>query len=372
MKKVSWKTRFWEKSTKNKKQRKEIKRKRKRKNRAKHAAYMKRRVGKQRATPEYRKKKYARIILPKRFDLLNNYDKTAQCFELIRNASLNQKRDVRLVLKNLEFIQPAAMLVLGAEIYRCSKIHAGKLGIGGDYPDDQNVEIILQIFGFFDLIKVQNRLEISEPSDPIKVIKFLTDNWVNGRLVKNLEENLFGGKEKTDKGASGKLFSGITEAMANVSNHAYVDSIKSKIPGLRNQWWMTGAIDKKNQLFNAIFFDQGVGIPATVPNNYPSDQLKEISRRYRTKNADGDLIHAAMALGRTRTGEKHRGKGLTDIRELIDSVGQESVLKIISGKGQYIYDSKGIEHAEFKTNKTSLGGTMIEWQIPLGAILPKR
>ncbi|EYC52874.1 hypothetical protein AZ34_10530 [Hylemonella gracilis str. Niagara R] len=80
---------------------------------------------------------------------------------------------------------------------------------------------------------------------------------------------------------------------------------------------------------------------------------------------DAQMIVAAMKLGRTRTHLSNRGKGLLDLTQLIDLVGDGQML---------IYSRQGlVTYTAGKTTpiycKQSVEGTLIEWKLPLNKAL---
>ncbi|UTU22391.1 hypothetical protein MZH69_16105 [Escherichia coli] len=79
---------------------------------------------------------------------------------------------------------------------------------------------------------------------------------------------------------------------------------------------------------------------------------------------DSTYIKASTLLQETRTGELNRGKGLNDIKSVIDSIG-DGFMGIFSSKGRYIYKGKtGIINEVLRDYKSSVNGTIIEWTIP--------
>ena len=72
------------------------------------------------------------------------------------------------------------------------------------------------------------------------------------------------------------------------------------------------------------------------------------------------MIAAAMKIGRSKSGERHRGKGMDDLLRFIELVSDGSLL-ILSGKGKYLCHSVGGE--SHSAQPKNLGGTFIEWRI---------
>ena len=82
---------------------------------------------------------------------------------------------------------------------------------------------------------------------------------------------------------------------------------------------------------------------------------------------DGQMIKAAVELGRTRTDADNRGKGLLDLLKLIDTVGGGS-LQIFSRRGVYKYTHNS---ETFTNDGNSIEGTLIKWELPLDMALIK-
>ena len=148
--------------------------------------------------------------------------------------------------------------------------------------------------------------------------------------------------------------------MTNVVHHAYPDGADYLYPTIENQWWMSGSVNHNKDCLTAIFFDQGVGIPATLPATYAIEKISEFLANLGLMDTDAARIKAAINLGRTSTDRPNRGRGLLNIRQFI-AQSERGKLRILSGKGEYIFNSDGTE--ELKTHKQSIGGTLIQWLV---------
>ena len=114
------------------------------------------------------------------------------------------------------------------------------------------------------------------------------------------------------------------------------------------------------------FYDQGVGIPATLPLKYPKEMIHSALRNLGIIGSrDGEHILAAMEIGRTRTDLPNRGRGLNDLRAFVDQSGTGN-LRILSRKGEYEYSADKSEVA--RNHKHSLGGTLILWSVSLPSV----
>lgn len=154
-----------------------------------------------------------------------------------------------------------------------------------------------------------------------------------------------------------QLYTGITEAMTNVANHAYdLPRIDGWQIAHEREWWMFS--QHKDGILSVSFCDLGAGIPRTLPAKRPN-----VWKRYLLmgKGRDSAAIEYSVKDSITRTRLDHRGKGLGQIAKLIDGqVGAEVV--IFSNAGLYLKN-----HLRFrkKDYRDSIMGTLIHWKIPL-------
>ncbi len=139
----------------------------------------------------------------------------------------------------------------------------------------------------------------------------------------------------------------ISEAMLNVSQHAYPGTDKNS----RFRWIIADIIDSN---LHIALCDRGVGIPKTLFNK---SWFKEIAW---TGIGDAKAIRKAMQYTRTQSRRHGSGLGSKDIQELI--LEGKGELIIISGKGYYCL--KGSNKKE-KTYRISydIKGTLIQWRI---------
>jgi hypothetical protein len=121
---------------------------------------------------------------------------------------------------------------------------------------------------------------------------------------------------------------------------------------------------KDDQLSVAIC-DLGIGIPSSLKQGrrWSIDQVFDFVDKIGLGRKDSYFIKAAMVLGRSRTNEEHRGKGLPELKTVIESVGA-GYLKIFSDRGFYYYSTKDNKE-DFGDFSTSIPGTLIQWKIPV-------
>ena len=160
-------------------------------------------------------------------------------------------------------------LVLAAEVDRCVTLrtHLGKPKLHGTYPDDKSVRRFLQELGFYKL------LGLREPESPVdsqnrRFIQMKTGVRAKGQVIDELEKMVFSDVVRFDKQAGKALFRGLSEAMTNVTRHAYDAEFKQLLPVKRGQWWMAGYWNRDRHEIMAFMYDQGFGIPATLPRTH--------------------------------------------------------------------------------------------------------
>lgn len=310
-----------------------------------------------------------KLPLPESFSLQDNYEKVMDFVNCLRKYGVQSHFRVYVDFRTLRYIGPSGALLLAAEIDRWRRIRGFKPAVRDLSQWDPVVYLLLEQMGLFDILEVTN-LPKSLPIEfaDISFIRFRTDQRAMGERVKELRmdlEELAGDVVP----AARRLYAGLTEAITNVAHHAYPEDASYTTPPIPGRWWMSGSFEADNRHLTVIFFDQGVGIPYTVPRSHPVEKLRGLLSSLGLADDDASLIRAAMEVGRSQTGLSHRGEGLIKIKGYTDDV-ENGRLRILSGRGEYIYapgepDPKDRERRI--THKTSIGGTLIQWE----ATLPK-
>ena len=160
---------------------------------------------------------------------------------------------------------------------------------------------------------------------------------------------------------------GLNEAVLNVHQHAYEEGIdNSYVPMPNKHWWIAGYRNAAAKEIGFLAFDQGVGIPATLPQKHAEfvkDLLSAAGQLLRGTSATNDhlLIARAFELGRSRTGKVSQGKGLNDFKRFLEAAGGKGSLRILSGRGSYLYTRDGKELVE--PLPLPFHGTLIIWRL---------
>jgi len=273
-------------------------------------------------------------------------------------------RRVLLDFQDVETIRPGALVYLLAQVHKL-RMEFGHERVTGSYPVSARVDRLLEQSGFYSLLNVKSRKEAKIPNKLLRYIRFRSDQKLNAAVVGEIRDELLRADLTMPAVVRRTVFRAVTEAMANVNHHAYLNKAV-RTPQAADRWWMLASLNVPKNRFTLVFYDAGVGIPKTLPLRYPIEVIRRIvSLLPGFEPDDGQMIDAAMQLGRTRTAMHNRGKGLQDLARLIDEVAG-GMMRITSRHGCYTYT-----HGSGQPSKSYgfLEGTLIEWQLPLSEAL---
>lgn len=268
-------------------------------------------------------------------------------------------------LSCVQEISPAVALIFAAEYERISD-HTGWRPYAIDahnwYP---NVFALLEEIGFFRLLKIRRSPPIGELSASTLALKFRSAKMAlsaeSGKLIDDLEvmANAHLPNSSVD---FERLAGAVLEGITNTKQHAYPKEL-AKTFRFTDRWWATGAIDKDDRRVSAIIYDQGASIPATLHKvdwyNEILINLRKFARQEESAD-DGELIAAAMAVGRSKTKLLHRGKGLADMERFMATCANGR-LRILSRNGEYLSHADG-STSSF-THQMPIRGTLVQWDV---------
>lgn len=310
------------------------------------------------------------INLPERLNFSDEYETTALNMNAIRKLTQRHAySEYRLRTVNLDRVSElstSAALVLTAELSRWDE-HLRVCLVPSVETWNPNIRAQLSDLGFFNLFKKfenENQSGQSNLEPELKLIKYIKgqhgDNSKH-RELRSAITQLIG--ENVTKWTI--LASGITEAVQNVGEHAYPESCK--IPKKHQNWYMGGSLDTKANELRVVFYDQGIGIPSSLPSSTKWEKaqnwmsfLEPVDRK-----KDKNLLKAAVGYNRSRTGEHGKGKGLQDFLEFIKERGS-GYLSILSERGLYKFTKEqSVSSEKSESFKSPLQGTLIIWKIEL-------
>ena len=268
---------------------------------------------------------------------------------------LENKERILLDFNNTKNITAAAMLRLQAEVSTWQRYYSRRLVQTRSGTAVATVRSMLKDSGF-----------LSEYDDPEstphreKTLTMRTGTNAKGHLnsiTNTMNECFYSGELSNEEQSD--LYRSISEAMLNVSQHAYNtgSDLENKIG---KRWWIY-AQQFANQLYIA-FFDRGVGIPETLPRHGQWERIRSLGKVVGLDD-DAAMIQAAMEFGRSQAQKKGRGLGLQDVLKFATE-SPEGVLWIFSRRGLYKYENNR-KNSILMDYPKSIGGTLIQWQVSL-------
>ncbi|MHC1949620.1 hypothetical protein IF803_35370 [Bradyrhizobium sp. UFLA06-06] len=300
------------------------------------------------------------IMIPAKFSLRDNYAQSVAAIETIRELVLNQRTPVFLYFDHLRELEPAAALLLVAEVFRCRqlRIWRGGSSVVGNYPSDKNIFFQLREMGFFKVLGlngIDEMLDARPRGERPHFLRFLSMNSVHPQLAADFCDLVVRSAFKMTDLAKNRMVAALKEAMGNAHEHAYV--MKGDYDVMPRRWWLAGYLNPVHKEMMVLILDQGVGIPRTLlPNAF--EALTAIMNMTWTPT-DGNMIAAATELHRTSTAQPGRGRGFQDMKRFIDTC-DDGELRVCSNRGVYTYSKLNQTISDFPT---SIGGTLIEWRI---------
>lgn len=312
-----------------------------------------------------------RIVPPSVFNLSTNYDSTISCLEDLKCATLlkppaNERRKVYIDLTPITDLSITAALVLAAEIDRWRQLKRAPLSPRNPDKWNPKVKNLLIDIGFFDLLGTvaPARADVSDMGGEYSVLKLTSCNTLDRKRIVQIEDDLRGLATALEQESS--IYSALTEAAYNCLKHAYPAGCNFRFPPLGKYWWATGSWSPERSEVRIIVYDQGVGIAETLPRwNHWEKIRKQLTKKAKIAGQllgeHSNMIEAALEVSRTSLTSGH-GQGLTDVLAPVEEL-KGGRVRVLSGRGQVSY-SYG-SHIEKKEHCQHLGGTLIEWTIPV-------
>ncbi|MDO9624063.1 MAG: hypothetical protein Q7J46_08765 [Pseudomonas sp.] len=258
-------------------------------------------------------------------------------------------------------LHPCGTLLLVAEIERLLQVPAAAKKLSAVYPTDRVVEQMFQHIHLLERLGLEPRIEEINASN---VVAWLYTSGHEGDLDSIAEELPKILTEGSNMELRTALLSGMAEAVANSSEHAYVKTHKTPLPGTAPQKWWLFARQVGDDVA-VVICDLGLGIPGTLEANWKEELASYFKSRQGVKRQDHKMIQLAFTVGKTSTNKKNRGKGLKDILKVVreQKVGS---LSIYSNRGVYALDNQRSSEASHD-ERNSIYGTIVQWKIPIEA-----
>ena len=310
----------------------------------------------------------------KRFRAINpsNTNVKFEWFKRPKNPRAKKRINGFTDFSYIQEISTALSLLLTAEYDRVRQL------IGGVPPTinlhEWKTPVFRRLFeiGFFDVLGltkgVEDRYVTSGDIKTMKIISGSNASELQTASESILELSRFLGNEKPiSADVEIALNNALSEAMINVSKHAYPDDHVFRHRHI-GKWWVTASVDRVRRELTIVIYDQGATIPITFPKKDFSQSVRDFFESVLTTEPefdyanDGSYIEGAMKPGRSQTNQKFRGLGLPEMKDLIDICGQGS-LRIFSRGGECYYAFG--QRLQRRSRRYSIGGTLIEWTLYL-------
>lgn len=312
------------------------------------------------------------LRLPDKMNFSDQYESTVLHLAAIRKLSETANwshKAYRLASVNFDSLQEISMpaaLMLTAELSKWDDAVRQRLRPS---IDNWSKNILKQFFqlGFFDLFsnKPEFDKEISDTSScDLRLVKYIKGRCGDDDKTKILKQEIHKiVGENIDKWTF--LHSGLTEAITNVSQHAYPEN--KRFQENDKNWYLSGSFNCQTNELKIVCYDQGIGIPRSLPASGVWEQVLSFLSTLSAidRKRDEVMLKAAVEMDRTSTLKNDRGKGLQDLLEFTKQRGN-GYLSIMSKKGLYKYSIEdGLEKIKTVGFQQQIDGTLIIWYVVL-------
>lgn len=276
-----------------------------------------------------------------------------------RRECLQNRCRIVLDFNSTEVILPAAMILLVAELDRAKRIFKEQFSVTFSNVRNITVKQLLVQIGLYELCGLKPpKLNSSDFVDNVRHWRFATAERadedtndafaaIEGRICSNLRRG---------------MWRGVSEAIINSVQHAY--AAPRGVPGPRmnhKRWWMFS--QEKDGELTVVVCDLGIGIPRSLPLNWEQSVLRSLMSAFTDTGPDVAAVRAALKVGNTSTGKKHRGKGLPQIWNAVKSDKNSAILLHSNRARLHWSGQRGTEEA--KEFPGSIFGTVIMWKVPV-------
>lgn len=304
------------------------------------------------------------LYAPEQFDLLTapHREEVLRFLRLLRDLTVGRGKPVVICFSRTKKMIADGTLLFLAEIRRITELVPGKL-IRCRRIHDSKVGEVLHHVGFFEAIG--RRSKITPTAEDVIHWRAISGCGAEGEKADSLVQDV---RDRLPDGLKTPMYDGLVEAMTNSTQHAY---LLARRDGLgrrgRGEWWMFAR--QQGGQISVVFCDLGIGIPNSLPLTHEEGVVRELlakaGRASGLAHSDADLVEAAVAIGRSRTRERHRGKGLQDVVEVIKTARNGSLI-IHSNKGCYMHQVQdGVSTEQTRNYRHSILGTLIHWTVPV-------
>lgn len=293
------------------------------------------------------------IDAPESLDILDNEsrNKTLTFIEKIHKALNDKFHHIRLDFEDTEAMYGPATLLLRAELHRIRERYP-KRSVKCSYAKNQSVNLALSQLNVLSACGQSSRGTPNE--DQTELFRSWRSESGKGSDGQKCDPILDEYELYLHGTLSQELYDGLTEAMTNTRHHAYPNRRSEEAE--YTEWWIFSQELSDHLLINIC--DLGIGIPKSLPSQRP--QLWKKLLLLSEAPLDSEIIQCTIDNKISSTGEDYRGKGLTQLASVADSLPQTGFM-IFSGKGLY---AKKNNEVTVKDYEQPINGTIAVWRLP--------
>ena len=278
---------------------------------------------------------------PQAFSLLEAPEDTLEFLAELRRLGATPNLRVKIDLTDVTKIRPEAVAAFVAVMKSTPHDHP----VSGNVPRDQGCRQLLYDFGFFECVRGGPNL--GTPAGTIRCEH--SGQKVEGQVARRIIAFGLESIGRTER-KHGPAYNVFTEAMANTFQHA-----SKSAPGVE-RWWAAVYYDarRKAACFTAV--DTGVGILRSFNFRQHAQAWRE-SPKLALPDQGEKLRVLLSGEIRSRTGDKHRGRGLPNIKRACD-LDRITNLAILSNKAL-----ARVADEDYRELQREFRGTIIYWEL---------
>jgi hypothetical protein len=192
-----------------------------------------------------------------------------------------------------------------------------------------------------DIIELTSRNNFYQSGDANRLVGMMLNNW---EMIS---------REEMSSGQKFLLHQGVSEAILNVRNHAYIKSraLQNKIG--QGRWYQCSWYQQSKRMFVFLIYDLGCGILGSYQENSLDDKKR---------------LKQAMTEGFTRYNNMKRGKGSENIKQVISGAVENESLTVYTDNliYQYYYNNGTISDVCITSQvQMPIKGTLVAWTLTL-------
>lgn len=305
-----------------------------------------------------------RVVPPTILSFSKNFRETIAFLDRFRTEALHQdgrRKSVYVDLVPVQELSVPVAIVLAAEFHRWSLIKRTRLQPRNSTQWASQVRGLLADLGVFDLLQTRVAAADGDWTDNFTLTPLESGESFDGEKINELQNHF----AATLAGFTTrpKVFEGLMEAAENAISHAYPDDYDPRHPYAGHRWWGASCFDLNGRRLRFFIFDQGAGIPFTLPKGPLWEHILAFVADYSggLVSDDAHMLKAAFEVGRTSTGLVNRGLGLKRMADVVRGSGS-GYLRIISGRAEIVHHHD--DRIETNGLPSHIGGTLIEWSLP--------